>query len=95
MSVPAGSIFALLGDNGAGKSTTIRILNGLTPADTGYAGRLRRLDRHGGALAERAVEYQLPPLRERVQQAALGGERRDVLYDSVRQPMWRGDTAPT
>src|SRR6185295_11304991 len=37
LSVPAGSIFALLGDNGAGKSTTIRILNGLTPADSGYA----------------------------------------------------------
>ena len=35
--VPEGSIFALLGDNGAGKSTTIRILNGLTPPDTGWA----------------------------------------------------------
>jgi ADP-ribose pyrophosphatase YjhB (NUDIX family) len=23
--------------------------------------------------------------------AALNGEHRDVLYDSVRQPMWRGD----
>ena len=37
LSVPAGSIFALLGDNGAGKSTTIRILNGLTPPDAGRA----------------------------------------------------------
>jgi ABC-2 type transport system ATP-binding protein len=37
LSVPAGAIFALLGDNGAGKSTTIRILNGLTPPDTGWA----------------------------------------------------------
>src|SRR5438094_462157 len=37
LSVPTGSIFALLGDNGAGKSTTIRILNGLTPPDRGYA----------------------------------------------------------
>src|ERR1051325_6849270 len=37
LSVPAGSIFALLGDNGAGKSKTIRILNGLTPPDSGYA----------------------------------------------------------
>src|SRR6476469_230303 len=37
LSVPAGSIFALLGDNGAGKSTTIRVLNGLTPPDRGYA----------------------------------------------------------
>src|SRR5262245_6561596 len=37
LDVPAGSIFALLGDNGAGKSTTIRVLNGLTPPDRGYA----------------------------------------------------------
>lgn len=37
LTVPAGAIFALLGDNGAGKSTTIRILNGLTPPDTGWA----------------------------------------------------------
>src|SRR6266446_1177327 len=42
LSVPAGAIFALLGDNGAGKSTTIRILNGLTPADRGYARILGR-----------------------------------------------------
>ena len=46
LSVPAGAIFALLGDNGAGKSTTIRILNGLTPPDRGYATdpRPRRLE---------------------------------------------------
>ena len=37
LSVPTGAIFALLGDNGAGKSTAIRILNGLTPPDRGYA----------------------------------------------------------
>jgi ABC-2 type transport system ATP-binding protein len=37
LAIPAGAIFALLGDNGAGKSTTIRILNGLTPPDTGSA----------------------------------------------------------
>src|SRR6201993_922493 len=37
LTVPRGAIFALLGDNGAGKSTTIRILNGLTPADEGRA----------------------------------------------------------
>jgi ABC-2 type transport system ATP-binding protein len=42
LSVPAGSIFALLGDNGAGKSTTIRILNGLTPPDSGWARVLGR-----------------------------------------------------
>jgi ABC-2 type transport system ATP-binding protein len=37
LSIPQGAIFALLGDNGAGKSTTIRILNGLTPPDRGHA----------------------------------------------------------
>jgi ABC-2 type transport system ATP-binding protein len=37
LEVPKGAIFALLGDNGAGKSTTIRILTGLIPADSGTA----------------------------------------------------------
>jgi ABC-2 type transport system ATP-binding protein len=54
LSVPAGSIFALLGDNGAGKSTTIRILNGLTPPDCGSA-RVLGLDawKHAAALRRR------------------------------------------
>src|SRR3954471_1190102 len=42
LTVPAGAVFALLGDNGAGKSTTIRILNGLTPPDRGWAQVLGR-----------------------------------------------------
>src|SRR5438874_307923 len=33
--VPAGTVFALLGENGAGKSTCIRIMLGLTEADSG------------------------------------------------------------
>ncbi|HEY7311673.1 MAG TPA: ABC transporter ATP-binding protein [Gemmataceae bacterium] len=37
LSVPQGSIFALLGGNGAGKSTTIRMLTGLLPSDGGSA----------------------------------------------------------
>jgi ABC-type multidrug transport system ATPase subunit len=35
LQVPAGSVFAFLGNNGAGKSTTIRILTGLLDADRG------------------------------------------------------------
>src|SRR5262245_21101386 len=35
--VPAGSIFALLGQNGAGKTTTINVLTTLVPADAGDA----------------------------------------------------------
>src|SRR5437764_4412610 len=54
LSVPAGSIFALLGDNGAGKSTTIRILNGLTPPDSGWARVLNRdAWRHAADLRQR------------------------------------------
>lgn len=37
LTVPQGAIFALLGDNGAGKSTTIRMLTGLLPPDAGSA----------------------------------------------------------
>ena len=37
LSIPPGSIFALLGENGAGKSTTMRMLMGLLPADGGKA----------------------------------------------------------
>jgi ABC-2 type transport system ATP-binding protein len=37
LSVPKGAIFALLGDNGAGKTTAIRMLTGLLPADHGSA----------------------------------------------------------
>jgi ABC-2 type transport system ATP-binding protein len=37
LTVPAGAIFALLGDNGAGKTTTLRMLTGLTPPDAGSA----------------------------------------------------------
>ncbi|TWP37009.1 ABC transporter ATP-binding protein [Leekyejoonella antrihumi] len=37
LSVPAGSIFALLGSNGAGKTTIVRILSTLLKADDGTA----------------------------------------------------------
>src|SRR5512138_3821856 len=35
LEVPSGSFFGFLGQNGAGKSTTIRMLTGLIPADAG------------------------------------------------------------
>ncbi|HYV39491.1 MAG TPA: ABC transporter ATP-binding protein [Gemmataceae bacterium] len=37
LSVPKGAIFALLGENGAGKTTIIRVLTGLLPPDKGSA----------------------------------------------------------
>jgi ABC-2 type transport system ATP-binding protein len=37
LAVPAGAVFALVGDNGAGKSTTIKLLTGLLLPDAGRA----------------------------------------------------------
>ncbi len=37
LDVPPGVVFALLGENGAGKTTAIRILLGLAEADKGQA----------------------------------------------------------
>src|SRR5262249_46873657 len=37
LKVPSGAIYALLGDNGAGKSTTIKMLTGQIPPDAGRA----------------------------------------------------------
>lgn len=52
LAVPRGAIYALLGDNGAGKSTTIRMLMGLLPADSGSA-RLLDQDCWSAAIALR------------------------------------------
>jgi len=35
LSVPAGHVLALVGGNGAGKSTTMRVLAGVVPATSG------------------------------------------------------------
>jgi ABC-2 type transport system ATP-binding protein len=37
LNVPQGAIYAFLGENGAGKSTTVRMLTGLVPPDSGTA----------------------------------------------------------
>ncbi len=55
--IPPGVVFALLGENGAGKTTAIRILLGLTEADSGNASALG-LDSPKQALAiRRRVGY--------------------------------------
>jgi ABC-type sugar transport system ATPase subunit len=36
LEVQAGEVMALVGDNGAGKSTTIKTISGIQPADTGH-----------------------------------------------------------
>lgn len=37
LQVPRGAVYALLGDNGAGKSTTMKVLTGQVPPDAGRA----------------------------------------------------------
>jgi ABC-2 type transport system ATP-binding protein len=72
LAIPSGAIFALLGDNGAGKSTTIRILNGLTPPDRGYAKILGHdtwddaadLRQHIGYVPERPKFYDWMTIRQ-------------------------------
>ncbi|HEY2839650.1 MAG TPA: ABC transporter ATP-binding protein [Pirellulales bacterium] len=65
LEVPTGCVFALLGENGAGKTTAIRILLGLLEPDSGVAevlgidSRNRRQDilRHVGYVSERPTLY--------------------------------------
>jgi ABC-2 type transport system ATP-binding protein len=66
LEVPPGVVFALLGENGAGKTTAIRILLGLVEADSGKAEVL------GMPSAERGIE-----IRRRVGYVA----ERPTLYD--------------
>lgn len=65
LEVPPGVVFALLGENGAGKTTAIRILLGLLEADAGQAEVLGlasdrqglEIRRHVGYVAERPTLY--------------------------------------
>ena len=57
LAVPRGAIYALLGDNGAGKSTTIRMLTGLLPADAGRATILGQDCWHNATALRHRVGY--------------------------------------
>jgi ABC-2 type transport system ATP-binding protein len=66
LEVPAGGVFALLGDNGAGKTTAIRILLGMLRADQGQVSVLGlpsaekplAIRRRVGYVSERPVLYE-------------------------------------
>jgi ABC-2 type transport system ATP-binding protein len=57
LDVPAGSVFALLGENGAGKSTAIRIMLGLAEPDSGRAQVLGLDSQRQGLEIRRRVGY--------------------------------------
>ena len=57
LEVPPGVVFALLGENGAGKTTAIRILLGLTEPDDGTAEVLGMDSRTQGLEIRRSVGY--------------------------------------
>jgi ABC-2 type transport system ATP-binding protein len=57
LEVPGGSVFALLGENGAGKTTAIRILLGLAEPDGGLSEVLGLLSSSHGLEVRRRVGY--------------------------------------
>ena len=67
LEVPSGQVFALLGENGAGKTTAIRILLGLVNADAGEARVLGFDSARDGLEIRRRVGYvpERPTLYER------------------------------
>ena len=82
LTVETGSIFAFLGANGSGKSTTIRMLIGLLEPTAGsisvdgvdVIARPRRVRDHVGYMGQKVSLYQGLSLRENVEfYAGLGG----------------------
>ncbi|HUY33835.1 MAG TPA: ABC transporter ATP-binding protein [Pirellulales bacterium] len=57
LAVPRGVVFALLGENGAGKTTALKILLGLVQPDAGRAEVLQRDSRIEGQEIRRRVGY--------------------------------------
>ncbi|MCA9168020.1 MAG: ABC transporter ATP-binding protein [Planctomycetales bacterium] len=72
--VPPGVVFALLGENGAGKSSTIRILLGLTEPDAGTTRVLGLSSQREGVQVRGSVGYvaERPALDEWMRVGELG-----------------------
>src|SRR6478752_3454147 len=72
--VPAGVVFALLGENGAGKSTAIKTLLGLVAPDSGQVQVLGLDARRDGLEIRRRVGYvpERPTLYEWMTVAEIG-----------------------
>jgi len=74
LAVPTGSVFGLLGENGAGKSTTIKTMLGLVAPQAGRVEVLGLDARTQGELIRRKVGYvpEIPTLYEWMTPAEIG-----------------------
>ncbi len=74
LDVPPGCVFALLGENGAGKTTAIRLMLGLTEATVGEVRVLGLDSRRDGLAIRRRVGYvpERPTLYEWMTAAEIG-----------------------
>src|SRR3954471_16457110 len=90
LEVQPGSVFALLGENGAGKSTAIKIMLGLAEADQGHATVLGLDSRKDGLEIRRRVGYvaERPTLYEWMTVDEIGWFTAG-FYDSRYLPAYR------
>ena len=99
--VPAGSIFALLGSNGAGKTTVVKILTTLLAADAGTA-HVNGFDAATEAGGRAGVDQPDRPVRRCRRDPDRPGEpdlvarlRHLKARARSRTPCWNGSDSPT
>jgi ABC-2 type transport system ATP-binding protein len=85
--VPPGVVFALLGENGAGKTTAIRLMLGLTEATSGEVRVLGLDSRRDGLAIRRRVGYlpERPTLYEWMTAAEIGWFTAGFYTDGFEQ----------
>lgn len=94
LDIPRGVVFALLGENGAGKTTALRIALGLETADSGEAEVLRLNSKQQGQEIRRRVGYlpERPTLYEWMTVDDIGWFTAG-FYDAEYLPRYRQLTA--
>jgi ABC-2 type transport system ATP-binding protein len=87
LEVPPGVVFALLGENGAGKTTAIRLMLGLTQATSGEVRVLGLDSRREGLAIRRRVGYlpERPTLYEWMTAAEIGWFTAGFYTDGFEQ----------